>query len=206
MLLEYLLVICAYFLGSLSGSLLMGRFRGVDIRTLGSGNAGGTNALRTQGIWFALPVVVIDIAKGVFACALPIMIASAGLASPLVLACALAAVVGHCYPIWHGFRGGKGAGTALGTLLVIQPYVILPCILVWVITLILTGWVGLATINAFLGLVLVFIYHQAGENLIVFSALLAILILFMHRANIKRIFSGEENRFDKVYWRNWFRK
>jgi len=197
MILNGLLIILAYLIGSLSGSLLIGHLRGVDIRTLGSGNAGGTNAFRTQGIGFALPVVLIDISKGVVASLLPILITGSEATATIVLLCALASVFGHCYPIWHGFRGGKGAGTALGAML--------PCVLIWIISLILSGWVGLATINAFIGLFLLFAYQQAGSNLVLFSCLLALLILFMHRSNVQRILKGQENRFEKVYWRNWFR-
>src|SRR6056297_1776636 len=112
------MVVLGYLLGSLSGSLLLGRMRGVDIRSMGSGNAGGTNALRSIGWTFALGVVVIDIGKGVaavfvpslpllFSEALPVSLAGAG------ALCGLAAVVGHVWPLFFGFRGGKGAGTAV---------------------------------------------------------------------------------------------
>ena len=107
----------SYFIGSLMGALIVGRIRGgIDIRNLGSGNAGGTNALRTQGIVFAIAVVLIDVGKGAFSTAV-----IPGLDLPfvgidpevsrvwLVLACAAAAVMGHVWPIWHKFRGGKGA-------------------------------------------------------------------------------------------------
>ena len=107
----------AYLLGSLNGALLLGRLRGVDIRTQGSGNAGGTNALRTQGPAFALGVVVIDVLKA--------WIAVRVLGGPgttwLAVGCGLAAVLGHVYPVFHGFRGGKGVATLLGTLLAVSP-------------------------------------------------------------------------------------
>ncbi|MEO0998981.1 MAG: glycerol-3-phosphate acyltransferase, partial [Pseudomonadota bacterium] len=101
-------ILLAYLAGSVSGSLVMGRLHGgVDIRTAGSGNAGGTNALRTQGAKFALGVIAIDIGKGALAGSI---IANAFGADPLAaLACVAAAVIGHVYPVWHGFRGGKGA-------------------------------------------------------------------------------------------------
>ena len=109
--------LAAYGRGSVSGALLVGRLRGgVDIRMLGSGNAGGTNALRTQGPWFALGVIVIDLGKGWLAAAwLPLAAARFG-ASALGLpeACAFAAMLGHVWPLWHGFRGGKGAATLVG--------------------------------------------------------------------------------------------
>jgi len=118
----------SYLLGSLLGSLLVGRLRGVDIREQGSGNAGGTNALRTQGWGFALGVIVIDVGKALLAVGvLP------GLALPLIgvdpavdrdwliVCCAMAVVVGHVYPVWYEFRGGKGAATLIGAVAVLSP-------------------------------------------------------------------------------------
>jgi len=115
-------VLLSYLLGSVSGSMVMGRVRHVDIRQSGSGNAGGTNAFRTQGLRFALGVVVIDIGKGALAAGLLPWLGEV-LAGPgtqpeqTALACGFMAVVGHCYPVWHGFRGGKGAATAVGAVL-----------------------------------------------------------------------------------------
>ena len=142
----------SYLLGSLLGSLLVGRLRGVDIREQGSGNAGGTNALRTQGWKFALGVVVIDVGKALLAVGvLP------GLALPLVgidaavdrqwlaVACATAVVVGHVYPVWYEFRGGKGAATLIGAVAVLAPAALLPVIVVWLACVMLTGFVGLGT-------------------------------------------------------------
>ena len=112
-------IVLAYLLGSVSGSLLLGRLKKVDIRAQGSGNAGGTNAFRTQGPVFAIGVVLIDVGKGfVAAWWIPSLVfgnQAALLESGLiVMACGFAAVLGHCFPIWHGFRGGKGAATAVG--------------------------------------------------------------------------------------------
>jgi glycerol-3-phosphate acyltransferase PlsY len=112
----------AYLLGSLLGSLVLGRLKGVDIREQGSGNAGGTNALRTQGWSFALGVIVIDVGKALLAVGvlpgldLPLVGIDRSLARGwLTVACATAVVVGHVYPVWYEFRGGKGAATLLGT-------------------------------------------------------------------------------------------
>jgi acyl phosphate:glycerol-3-phosphate acyltransferase len=117
-------VLLSYLLGSIVGSLLVGRLRGgVDIRELGSGNAGGTNALRTQGKSFAIWVLVIDIAKGWLAVRLIAPWVLPGVApSPPDLAvwapaaCGIAAIAGHVYPLWHGFRGGKGVATLVGVV------------------------------------------------------------------------------------------
>jgi len=127
-------VVLAYLLGSVSGSLMLGRLKKVDIRSLGSGNAGGTNAFRTQGLVFALGVVVIDVGKGFLAAWWIPALGLGGLpaiadSNLLAMACGLAAVVGHCFPIWHGFRGGKGAATAVGVLIFIEPWLLLPLLI-----------------------------------------------------------------------------
>ncbi|MGD8357568.1 MAG: glycerol-3-phosphate 1-O-acyltransferase PlsY [Lysobacterales bacterium] len=199
----------AYLMGSVSGSMVMGRIRHVDIRQSGSGNAGGTNAFRTQGFRFALGVVLIDIGKGVLAAwllphlHLPMPGAEAD-AHAVMLACGLAAVVGHCYPVWYGFRGGKGAATAVGALLVIQPLVLLPMIATWLLVLVATGWVGLATILAALSLVPAIAWLDgAGMNL-VFVVLLALFVVFTHRSNIARMMAGTEHRFERIRIVNWF--
>lgn len=199
----------AYLLGSVSGSMLIGRLRHVDIRKTGSGNAGGTNALRTQGFWFALGVVVIDIGKGVLAAGWIPTVSVIGSLNPdwlllTTLSCAFAAVFGHCYPIWHGFRGGKGAATAVGTLAVIQPLALVSMILVWILTLILTGYVGLATILAAISLVPAFWLLESGQSMMVFAVVLAAFVVFMHRSNIRNMRSGSEHRFEKVRIQNWF--
>ena len=122
-------VVASYLLGSLIGSLIVGRLRGgVDIRTLGSGNAGSTNALRTQGAAFALWVIIIDVAKGWIAAgilpalALPgVPAAAPSQAAWLPAACGFAAIIGHVFPVWHGFRGGKGVATSAGGCLAVFP-------------------------------------------------------------------------------------
>jgi len=201
----------AYLLGSVSGSLVMGAFRHIDIRESGSGNAGGTNAFRTQGLRFALGVVVIDIGKGALAAGLIPFIGvalagpEAGVAhAPLV--CGFMAVVGHCFPVWHGFRGGKGAATAVGALLVIEPIVLLPMILSWLLVLIVTGWVGLATIVSALTLIPAFAWLDGPGAELNFAVVLASFIVFMHRSNIRKLLAGNENRFERIRIVNWFRR
>jgi len=200
-------VLISYLLGSLNGSLIIGRLRGVDIRTMGSGNPGGTNALRTQGKWFAFWVMVIDVGKGWLpAWLLPVLaIPAVGLDAEisrtwLTLACAAGAVVGHCYPVWFGFAGGKGAATAIGALLVIAPAVLIPALAVWVAVLIGTGFVGLATIGAAWSMpaYLVLTNSRGNADALVFLLLFASFILFTHRDNIQRMRDGEENRIERV--------
>ena len=144
-----LALLLAYLFGSISGSLLLGRLQGVDIRTQGSGNAGGTNALRTRGWRFALGVVLIDVGKGALAAALPGWLGSGPISlEQAALACGLLAVAGHVWPLFYGFRGGKGAATLIGGLAVVWPLALLPLLGTWLVVLMLTGYVGLSTILA----------------------------------------------------------
>ncbi len=194
-------LLVAYLIGSLSGSLILGRIRGVDIRRSGSGNAGGTNALRTRGWRFALVVVVIDIGKGAFAALLPLWI---GVVPewrwPLQAACGLAAAVGHVWPVFFGFRGGKGAGTLVGALAVIWPLSLAGVAGVWLMVLLGTGYVGLATVLGAAALVPAALLDPgsvSGERL-VFAISAAGFIIFTHRANLQRLRAGNENRFEKA--------
>lgn len=191
-----LLIVAAYLLGSLSGSLLLGRWRGVDIRTQGSGNAGGTNALRTQGWRFALGVVVIDVGKGALAAWLtrhfvPDMPAAA-------YAAVLAAALGHVWPIWHGWRGGKGVGTLLGGVLVLWPAAVPWLLPVWLLVLIGSGYVGLASILAVSCLVPLALWQEGPGLRSGFALAAAALVLFTHRGNLRRLREGSESRFERV--------
>ena len=197
----------AFMLGSVSGSLLLGMLRGVDIRKIGSGNAGGTNALRTQGKWFALGVMVVDVGKGVLAVAwlpaaqLPWVPLDPAIDRQLLsYALALAAVLGHVYPLWFSFRGGKGAATAVGALAVINPGLILPMLVVWLAIIALTGYVGLATMAAAVSVAVYLAVTRLPEDpgLVWFACLLAALIIFTHRSNISRMRDGSEARFGRI--------
>lgn len=194
----------AYLLGSILGSLVVGQlYGGVDIRQLGSGNAGGTNALRTQGKVFALWVIVIDVGKGI----LPVIVLPTvdvpgvgidPLLSREVIAYAVgfAALLGHVYPLWYDFRGGKGGATAAGVLCVVAPSLALPVILFWFAAIILTGYVGLSTIAAVVGAAAYIGITDLPDayRLFVLATLIAVLIIFTHRANIVRMWQGTEHR------------
>lgn len=194
----------SYLLGSLMGSLIVGRVHGdVDIRSLGSGNAGGTNALRTQGKMFAFWVVVIDVGKGVLATGwLPhAVLPGVGIDGSvsrewLTVACAAAVILGHVYPLWYGFRGGKGAATLVGVLIGIEAVLLIPVLAVWLVVLLLTGYVGLATICASLALpvYLVASYSPLPPALTTFSILVAMFVIYTHRSNIARMLHGDEHR------------
>ncbi len=202
------LLLLAYLIGSISGSLLLGRFRGVDIRQHGSGNAGGTNAFRTQGWKFALGVALIDIGKGALATWLALRFApgdaSLGVAAVAYLA-AFAAIVGHVWPLWHGFRGGKGAATAVGGLLVLWPGSVPVLLLAWLLVLTGTGYVGLSTVIAGACLPLLAWWGDAMPERMAFAIVIALFLVFTHRSNLQRLRAGNESRFERVrIWRRMF--
>ncbi len=198
----------SYLLGSIVGSLVIGRFRGVDIRALGSGNAGATNALRTQGKRIAFCVLVIDLAKGWIATQLiaPALLPGIAPAAPAlhawcVTVCGLAVILGHVYPLWFGFRGGKGVATLVGAVLGIHPWLLLPMVLTWLAAVMLFGFVGLASMLSAFALA-VAIALSAGSPrapLLTFGVLVALLIVFTHRANIARMSAGTESRARRLW-------
>jgi glycerol-3-phosphate acyltransferase PlsY len=202
-------ILIAYLLGSMIGGLIVGQLRGgVDIRTMGSGNAGGTNALRTQGAWFAACVMLIDIGKGWIATAWlpslqgPWLERDPGIDREwLAVACATAVVVGHVYPIWYGFRGGKGAATLIGVVIGLKPDAVLPVMLVWLVTVMLSGYVGLATILAVAAFSLYLLLTQNAPNAALLSLgfVMALFVLYTHRANIARMRDGTENRVQRLW-------
>jgi acyl phosphate:glycerol-3-phosphate acyltransferase len=199
----------AYLLGSLIGSLLVGQLRGgVDIRKLGSGNAGGTNALRTQGLAFAAWVMIIDIGKGWLAAGLLPVLAWPGIGIDpqvdrtwLAVACATAAVLGHVYPVWYGFRGGKGAATLIGVLLGLKPLAVLPVFAVWLAVVMVSGFVGLATMVAVASFPAYLSVTQASPSaaLLTFGCLMTLFVCYTHRSNIERMRSGTESRAKRLW-------
>lgn len=198
----------SYFIGSVMGSLVVGKIRGgVDIRTVGSGNPGGTNALRTQGLAFALGVMVIDIGKGMLAAGIvpgidiPLVGTSPDVSREwLTLCCAGAAVIGHVWPMWHQFRGGKGAATLVGTLAVLAPTLLIPVFLVWILVLVLSGFVGLSTVTAGVSapILLFFTRFPEDQPMLIYCAVMAMYLIFSHRSNLQRMRMGEESRFARA--------
>ena len=198
----------SYFIGSLMGAMIVGKLRGgVDIRELGSGNAGGTNALRTQGFVFALGVVIIDIGKGVIGAGvvplldIPFVPEDPSISRTwLTLSCASAAVFGHVWPIYHGFRGGKGGATLIGTLAVLAPQLIIVVLLVFAAILVSTGYVGLSTMSAAVALPVWVAITRLPEDqpLFIYLAVMAMLVIYWHRSNIQRMLGGNENRNPRV--------
>lgn len=198
----------SYAIGSIMGAIVIGWLRGgVDIRDMGSGNAGGTNALRTQGKLFALGVIIIDIGKGAIGAGvvpgldLPLP-ADNPPVSPVLLTylCAAAAVAGHVWPLWHRFRGGKGAATLIGTLAVLAPILLLPILVTWLLTLTLFGFVGLATMAGGVAapVYLAVTRLPADQPLFYYALGCAIYLIYTHRSNIQRMRDGEEHQNPKV--------
>ena len=197
----------AYGFGTLLGSLILGRLWGVDIRRLGSGNAGATNALRTQGKTFAVLVLLIDIGKGAAAVSwvpggvLPGVGLDADVSRQwLTLACGFAVILGHVYPVWFDFRGGKGVATIVGVIGALQPPLLFPLLLSWLIVVVLTGYVGLASMLAGASLVAFVSWREPHDApLLVLSAGIAAFVMYTHRGNIRRMMAGTESRAGRLW-------
>jgi acyl phosphate:glycerol-3-phosphate acyltransferase len=193
----------AYLLGSVLGGVLLGRLRGIDLRRAGSGNPGSTNALRTQGKLFALGVLTIDVGKGIVALllvpalTLPAVLADPGLDPALLMyMVGFAVVLGHVFPVFSNFAGGKGGATAAGVLVFVAPSLAVWVLLFWILVIGFTGYVGLATIAAAVGAATVVGLTRLPEQhgLFLFAVSVAALIVYTHRANIARMLAGNENR------------
>ena len=199
--------ILAYLLGSIVGGLVVGKLRGgVDIRRLGSGNAGGTNALRTQGKSFAFWVMLIDIGKGWVATHWVARWVVPGLFTGLdvdwlAAVCGIAVIVGHVYPVWYGFKGGKGVATLIGAVLGLDPSLLVPMLMTWLIAVIVFGFVGLASILGALALAVTAAARTTGPQsaLLGFGVFAAVLIAFTHRSNISRMLGGTEPRARRLW-------
>jgi len=197
---ELVLVLCAYLLGSLPTALLVVRLMtGEDVRRKGSGNIGGTNALRAAGWKAGVAVTVIDVAKGALAVWL---MQRYNPESGWVAAAMLAAVAGHCYPVWLKFRGGKGVAAGFGAFLVIEPLSALAILVVWFLVLVISRWVALASMvgSAVFPLALKLIGEPDMVTLVSVSAA-AVLIIFRHSSNIRNMLTGEEVKIGDDSWR-----
>jgi glycerol-3-phosphate acyltransferase PlsY len=188
-----LLVGVGYLLGSLSFAVLLVRLKtGRDIRTVGSGNAGATNVLRAHGKGLALSVAALDIAKGAAA----VLLARLVTADPRYAAAAgFAAILGHVFPLYYGFRGGKGVATAVGAFLVLAPLATLVCVAVFVAIVAATRYVSLGSVVAMVVLPPVAgAVFQASGAVVVTAAAAAVLVVLKHRENLKRLAAGTESK------------
>jgi len=192
---NFLLLAVAYLLGATPTSYWVGKaFHGIDLREHGSGNLGATNALRTFGWRWAVPVMVVDVAKGF----VPVRFlpAVSGASFGWILAFGAAAILGHMFSLWVGFRGGKGVATSAGVFLGLAPWAVLAAFGVWAGLVLLTRYVSVASIGAALALapLVALTPHQGGRGLLGFTAALALVVVWAHRANLRRLARGEEHR------------
>ena len=203
-----LIIISSYLIGSISGGVIVGKIRNTDIRQKGSKAAGATNAFRTMGTIFALTVLIIDVYKGYFAVEYIPTLLNDDTDTIKALA-GIMCILGHTYPLYFKFKGGKGVGTALGALIAFPE--ILPLIGIafasWVVILIITGYVGLSSILATLSVPILYILTEQiiCDELGISSLIISLFIIFTHRENIKRMINGTENRFEKVMIKNLFK-
>jgi acyl phosphate:glycerol-3-phosphate acyltransferase len=191
----WLLVPGAYLIGAIPTSYVAGKVtKGLDLRQHGSGNLGATNAFRVLGWRVAVPVFVVDILKGWFPTAVfPLFDGAAG--SGWALVYGAAAIVGHVFSIYVGFKGGKGVATGAGVFLALAPLAVLVGLAVWVSLVILTRIVSVASIVAAAVLPLAVLSTRGGDMVFLLSVVLALFVIYMHRANIGRLVRGEEHRF-----------
>jgi glycerol-3-phosphate acyltransferase PlsY len=198
---EFLLIVIAYLIGSIPTAVWVSKFFfGIDIREYGSGNAGATNTFRVLGTAWGTFVMAVDILKGVLACflylLLPYYLTNEMDRTNLMVGLGLAAVLGHIFPIWANFKGGKGVATVFGMVLAIQPMVALYVVGVFLIVLYLTRFVSLSSILASLALpVLILVVFNEPEVLYrVFAIAVALLVILTHQKNIGRLINGNESK------------
>ena len=198
---EMMLVVLAYLLGSIPTSIWVSKaVFGIDIRQYGSGNPGATNTFRVLGSKWGAFVMITDISKGVIATSLyiliPFYLQNELARTNFMIVLGLAAVLGHIFPIWADFKGGKGVATLLGMALAIQPIVALICIIVFLITLFTTRFVSLSSMLAsvvFMVLIL-FIFNEKETSYRVFAIIVAFMVVVTHQKNIGRLLNGKENK------------
>ena len=196
------LIVLAYLIGSIPTAVWVGRmFYDVDIREHGSGNAGATNTFRVLGKKAGIPVLLFDVFKGWLAVQLTLLTTHYLLLSNdqlvnLQLSLGVAALIGHIFPIYVGFKGGKGVATLLGLIIAIAPEAAMYAIIIFVITLLVTKYVSLSSmIGGFSFPILIIVVLQTTTiSLVVFSMVIAILLLFTHQKNIERLLSREESK------------
>jgi acyl phosphate:glycerol-3-phosphate acyltransferase len=197
----------SYLLGSIPAGYIAGRVAGIDIRHAGSGNIGATNVTRVLGKRYGYPVFIVDFLKGLMAVSMSILIEKRAqpVAAPTELfgiVAAISCVIGHAFPVWLSFKGGKGVATSMGALFGLMPFVALIGIAVWVITFEVTRYVSVASMTAALAvpisiLILMPLKQTGWAVLLYFSICLAALVIFRHRSNLSRLVRGTEPRFKR---------
>jgi glycerol-3-phosphate acyltransferase PlsY len=196
--------ILAYLLGSLPSAVWIGKLvHNIDVRQYGSGNAGAANVIRVLGWKTGIPVMIIDLAKGWTAAMLPqffnIAPSGSALITNLQILTGVTAIIGHIFPVFAGFRGGKGVATVFGVLLAMQPLLTISCLGVFLAVLLITGIVSVSSMSAGIAFpVLLFLLFDTPSVIFrIFSVFVAIALLITHRKNIGRLLKGEESKLIK---------
>jgi len=202
------IIFLSYLAGSIPTSIIMSKLtRGIDIRDYGSGNAGATNVIRVLGWKIGIIVIIVDVGKGVLATLLisKLRIDPIPTSDNLVqIIAGLSAILGHIWTIFAGFKGGKGVGTAAGMLFSLYPVAGVICLVVFLVVLFTGRYVSVSSMTAAISLPIVililnnFFNYSVSNELFYFAILMAALIVFTHRSNIKRLTRGEENRIKKI--------
>ncbi len=198
---EVVLIIAAYLIGSIPTSVWISKyFFGIDIRDYGSGNAGATNTFRTLGKKWGTIVMIADVVKGIAATSLyillPYYMANEWERTNFMIGLGLSAVVGHIFPVWADFRGGKGVATLFGMVIAIQPIVAACCVGVFLLVLYLTRFVSLSSILASIAFAvfILYIFNEEEPLYRIFAIAVALLVVLTHQKNIGRILRGEESK------------
>jgi glycerol-3-phosphate acyltransferase PlsY len=193
-----LALLASYLLGAIPTSHLVSRlFAKIDLREHGSGNLGATNLYRVLGWKYAIPVALFDIAKG----AIPVLVFAprVGDSELFALACGVAAILGHVFSVFVGFKGGKGVATAAGVMLGLTPLALAVAAAVWAVLVLLTGYVSLGSIAAaaVLPVAVYLLERPTTAELLWIDVGVAAGVIFLHRRNIQRLIKGTENRFGR---------
>ncbi len=198
---EVFLVLVAYLIGSIPTALIIGKsVFGIDIRDYGSGNMGATNSFRVMGPKYGTLILILDLLKGLLAVGmfyfLPYYLNNEYERTNFMIALGLAAVVGHIFPVFAEFKGGKGVATLLGMMIGVQPTVAICCISVFIIVLYLTRYVSLSSIlgAVMLPVSVLWIWNEHELSYRVFALAVAILVIVTHQKNISKLIKGNENR------------
>jgi acyl phosphate:glycerol-3-phosphate acyltransferase len=202
------ILIFAYLLGSVPNAVWIGRvFFNTDVREHGSKNAGSTNTIRVLGYKAGLPVLLLDILKGFLAVKLIYFtfyyIPATGEYINFQLLLGLAVIIGHIFPVFANFRGGKGVATLIGVIMAIDPISTLICIGVFMVTLILTKYVSLSSLIAGLSfpILVIVVFNTTTSSLVIFSLIVFVLLLFTHQKNIERLVRREESKANFLFRR-----
>jgi glycerol-3-phosphate acyltransferase PlsY len=198
--LQIIALIIAYLVGSIPSAVWIGKlFYGIDVREYGSGNAGATNTFRVLGKKAGVPVLLIDILKGFAAVQLPYLtefIPGSVQFVNLQLVLGVAALFGHIFPLFAAFKGGKGIATLLGIILAVHPYAALVSIGVFLVVFLISNYVSLGSITAAITfpIVVITVFKTQIPSLVIFSMVIAVLVLITHQKNIERLLKREESK------------